>query len=73
MDARLKSRVPDGRASKARPRLDEVLPPGFPADAAFGGYKSWGVGRENHKMMLDPYSQTTCLLVSYDENPMGLF
>lgn len=27
----------------------------------------------NHKMMLDPYSQTTCLLVSYDENPMGLF
>ena len=32
-----------------------------------------GVGRENHKMMLDHYSQTKCLLVSYDKNPMGFF
>jgi aldehyde dehydrogenase len=45
----------------------------YPAHAAFGGYKSSGVGRENHKMMLDHYSQTKCLLVSYDQNPMGLF
>jgi aldehyde dehydrogenase len=45
----------------------------YPAHAAFGGYKGSGVGRENHKMMLDHYSQTKCLLVSYDENPMGLF
>jgi aldehyde dehydrogenase len=45
----------------------------YPAHAAFGGYKSSGVGRENHKMMLDHYSQTKCLLVSYDENPMGFF
>jgi aldehyde dehydrogenase len=45
----------------------------YPAHAAFGGYKMSGVGRENHKMMLDHYSQTKCLLVSYDPNPMGLF
>ena len=45
----------------------------YPAHAAFGGYKSSGVGRENHRMMLDHYSQTKCLLVSYDQNPMGLF
>ncbi len=45
----------------------------YPAHAAFGGYKSSGVGRENHRMMLDHYSQTKCLLVSYDENPMGFF
>jgi aldehyde dehydrogenase len=45
----------------------------YPAHAAFGGYKSSGVGRENHKMMLEHYSQTKCLLVSYDKNPMGLF
>ena len=45
----------------------------YPAHAAFGGYKASGVGRENHKMMLDHYSQTKCLLVSYDQNPMGLF
>ena len=45
----------------------------YPAHAAFGGYKSSGVGRENHKMMLDHYSQTKCLLVSYDETPMGFF
>jgi aldehyde dehydrogenase len=45
----------------------------YPAHAAFGGYKSSGVGRENHRMMLEHYSQTKCLLVSYDQNPMGLF
>ncbi len=45
----------------------------YPAHAAFGGYKVSGVGRENHKMMLDHYSQTKCLLVSYDQAPMGLF
>ena len=40
----------------------------YPAHAAFGGYKTSGVGRENHRMMLDHYSQTKCLLVSYDPN-----
>ena len=45
----------------------------YPAGAAFGGYKVSGVGRENHKMMLDHYTQTKCLLVSYDPNPLGFF
>ncbi len=45
----------------------------YPAHAAFGGYKVSGVGRENHKMMLDHYTQTKCLLVSYDPQPLGLF
>ncbi|EHN12520.1 Aldehyde dehydrogenase [Patulibacter medicamentivorans] len=45
----------------------------YPAHAAFGGYKSSGVGRENHKQMLDHYTQTKCLLVSYDPDPMGFF
>jgi aldehyde dehydrogenase len=45
----------------------------YPAHAAFGGYKSSGVGRENHKMMLEHYSQTKCLLISYDPKPLGFF
>lgn len=45
----------------------------YPAHAAFGGYKKSGVGRENHKMMLDHYQQTKNTLVSYDPNPMGFF
>jgi aldehyde dehydrogenase len=45
----------------------------YPAHAAFGGYKSSGVGRETHKMMLDHYTQTKCLLVSYDPKPLGFF
>jgi aldehyde dehydrogenase len=45
----------------------------YPAHAAFGGYKQSGIGRETHKMMLDHYQQTKCLLVSYSEKPMGLF
>ena len=45
----------------------------YPAHAAFGGYKVSGVGRETHKMMLDHYSQTKCMLVSYDPKPLGFF
>jgi aldehyde dehydrogenase len=45
----------------------------YPAGAAFGGYKGSGVGRENHKMMLDHYTQTKCVLVSHDQNPLGFF
>ena len=40
---------------------------------AFGGYKQSGIGRENHKMMLDHYQQTKNLLVSYDPKAMGFF
>ena len=43
----------------------------YPAHAAFGGYKVSGVGRENHKMMLEHYTQTKCLLVSYDPSRSG--
>jgi len=45
----------------------------YPAGAAFGGYKISGIGRETHKMMLDHYSQTKNLLVSYDDKALGLF
>ena len=45
----------------------------YPAHAAFGGYKKSGIGRENHKMMLEHYQNTKNLLVSYSEKPMGFF
>ncbi|MFQ6330664.1 aldehyde dehydrogenase family protein [Nocardia sp. CWNU-33] len=45
----------------------------YPAHAAFGGYKKSGIGRENHKMMLDHYQQTKNLLVSYTPTKLGLF
>ncbi|WP_026534442.1 acetaldehyde dehydrogenase ExaC [Arthrobacter sp. H14] len=45
----------------------------YPAHAAFGGYKSSGIGRENHQMMLEHYQQTKNLLVSYSENKQGFF
>ncbi|WP_250481005.1 aldehyde dehydrogenase family protein [Caballeronia sp. GAOx1] len=45
----------------------------YPAHAAFGGYKQSGIGRENHKMMLEHYQQTKNLLVSYSDVPLGLF
>jgi aldehyde dehydrogenase len=45
----------------------------YPAHAAFGGYKSSGIGRENHLMMLDHYQQTKNLLVSYSPNKLGFF
>ncbi len=45
----------------------------YPAHAAFGGYKESGIGRENHKVMLDHYQQTKNLLVSYSPNALGFF
>ncbi len=45
----------------------------YPAHAAFGGYKQSGIGRENHKMVLDHYQQTKNLLVSYSDKAQGLF
>jgi aldehyde dehydrogenase len=45
----------------------------YPAHAAFGGYKKSGIGRENHRMMLDHYQQTKNLLVSYSPNKAGFF
>ena len=45
----------------------------YPAGAAFGGYKASGIGRENHKMMLNHYQQTKNLLVSYSPNKLGFF
>ncbi len=45
----------------------------YPAHAAFGGYKQSGIGRENHRMMLDHYQQTKNQLVSYSPNALGFF
>ena len=45
----------------------------YPAHSAFGGYKQSGLGRENHLMMLGHYQETKNVLVSYAENPVGLF
>ena len=45
----------------------------YPAHAAFGGYKQSGIGRENHKAMLDHYQQTKNMLVSYSPKALGFF
>ncbi|WP_136682894.1 aldehyde dehydrogenase [Falsirhodobacter xinxiangensis] len=45
----------------------------YPAHAAFGGYKQSGIGRENHRMMLDHYQQTKNMLVSYSAKKLGFF
>ncbi|MDP4510482.1 acetaldehyde dehydrogenase ExaC [Nonomuraea turcica] len=45
----------------------------YPAHAAFGGYKESGIGRENHRAMLDHYQQTKNLLVSYSPKKLGFF
>ncbi|MBM7619284.1 aldehyde dehydrogenase [Bacillus tianshenii] len=45
----------------------------YPANAAFGGYKMSGIGRENHKMMLSHYQQTKNMLVSYSPQKLGFF
>jgi len=45
----------------------------YPAHASFGGYKKSGIGRENHKMMLNHYRHTKNLLVSHSRKALGFF
>src|ERR1700723_992993 len=61
-----------GRAIKAG-RVSTNCYHAYPAHAAFGGYKASGIGRENHKMMLDHYQQTKNVLVSYSNKALGFF
>ena len=72
----------DARRAPALPRPRAPSRPGasgvncyhlYPAHAAFGGYKKSGIGRENHKMMLDHYQQTKNMLVSYSKSALGFF
>ncbi|HOP05660.1 MAG TPA: aldehyde dehydrogenase family protein [candidate division Zixibacteria bacterium] len=45
----------------------------LPAHAPFGGYKKSGIGRENHKMMLEHYTQCKNIFISTTETRMGLY
>lgn len=45
----------------------------FQPQVAFGGYKKSGLGRENHKMLLDAYSRIKSIVINMNENPMGLY
>ncbi len=45
----------------------------LPAHAPFGGYKQSGIGRENHKMMLDHYSQVKNVFISLTNDKMGMY
>lgn len=44
-----------------------------PLHAPFGGYKKSGIGRENHKMVLDHYTQVKSIVMSMTEKPAGLY
>ena len=45
----------------------------LPAGAPFGGYKTSGIGRETHKMMLEHYSQHKNIYISLSEAKRGFF
>jgi len=45
----------------------------LPAHAPFGGFKKSGIGRENHHMMLDHYTQKKNIFISMTEEPLGLY
>ena len=44
-----------------------------PLHAPFGGYKKSGIGRENHKMSLDQFSQVKSVIVDLNEKPSGAY
>jgi len=64
---------PTGRPGESRPAGygRTATTPTRSAFARSAGYKQSGVGRENHKMMLDHYQQTKNLLVSYSPKKLG--
>ncbi len=45
----------------------------LPAGAPFGGYKTSGIGRETHKMMLSAYTQVKNIYISIREEREGMY
>ena len=45
----------------------------LPAGAPFGGYKTSGIGRETHKMMLEAYTQVKNIYISTREEREGMY
>jgi len=45
----------------------------MPLHTPFGGYKKSGIGRENHKMVLDNFSQIKSIVMHLSEKPMGVY
>ena len=45
----------------------------LPAHTPFGGYKKSGIGRENHIMALDHYSQQKNIIISLSDYKLGLY
>lgn len=45
----------------------------IPEGAPFGGYKSSGIGRETHKIMLEHYTQMKNIMINLSETPSGFY
>ena len=45
----------------------------IPEGAPFGGYKTSGIGRETHKVILEHYTQMKNILINLSEEPSGLY
>ena len=45
----------------------------IPAGAPFGGYKQSGIGRETHKVILEPYTQQKNIMINLNETPSGFY
>lgn len=45
----------------------------IPEGAPFGGYKTSGIGRETHKVMLEHYTQVKNILINLNETPSGFY
>lgn len=45
----------------------------IPEGAPFGGYKTSGIGRETHKVILDHYTQMKNIMINLSENPSGFY
>ncbi|MEG1293282.1 MAG: aldehyde dehydrogenase family protein [Clostridium sp.] len=45
----------------------------IPEGAPFGGYKTSGIGRETHKVILDHYTQMKNIMINLSESPSGFY
>ena len=72
MDKRYQPGAPSFHGSRDRTHVGKYIQLDHEG-APFGGYKTSGIGRETHKVILEHYTQMKNIMINLGEVPTGFY